>query len=100
MRGALRAALFLYNGKERIGGWLRMLNTGGMYLQNKARFPRETEVYVETLVPMDGGLQALRVKGWVAYDDNHGMGIQFDTPDRETRTLIASLMSEFSIASA
>jgi hypothetical protein len=77
---ALRAALLLYNGKEKVCGWVRRINTGGMYLQSRARFPGETEVIVEALVWDGNTAHPLHLKGWVAYEDRRGMGIQFDPP--------------------
>jgi hypothetical protein len=77
---ALRAALLLYNGKEKVCGWVRRISTGGMYLQSRARFPGETEVIVETLVWEGNSARPLCLKGWVAYEDRRGMGIQFEPP--------------------
>jgi hypothetical protein len=91
---AVRAALFLYNGREKVCGWVRMLNTGGMYLQSKARFPDDTEVYLETLVWEDHTPRALRVRGWVAYEDRRGMGIQF------TLSVLRHLIRHFEAATA
>lgn len=78
---ALRAALLLYNGKEKVCGWVRRISTGGMYLQSRARFPGETEVIVEALVWEGDTARPLRLKGWVAYEDRRGMGIQFERPN-------------------
>lgn len=98
--GAVRAALFLYNGKEKVCGWVRKLNTGGMYLQSKARFPRETEVRVETVVWEDDTPRAFTVKGWVAYEDNRGMGIQFSPPDAATLSRLRYLIRAFETEAA
>lgn len=95
---ALRAALFLYNGKEKVCGWVRKLNTGGMYLQSKARFPRETEVFVETLVWEGDAARAFRVRGWVASEDPRGMGIQFAPPDPDTLAALRRVIRRFSAA--
>jgi len=98
--GAVRAALFLYNGKEKVCGWVRMLNTGGMYLQSKARFPAETEVVLETMVWDDNTPHPVQVRGWVAYEDNRGMGIQFSTPDASTLARLRGLLHGFEAATA
>jgi hypothetical protein len=96
----LRAALFLYNGKEKVCGWVRRLNTGGMYLQSKARFPRETEVFVETLVWDDDTPRAFRVRGWVATEDPRGMGIQFAPPDADTLAALRRVIHRFAATAA
>jgi hypothetical protein len=95
---AVRAALFLYNGKEKVCGWVRKLNTGGMYLQSKARFPRETEVFIETMVWEDDTPRAFKVRGWVAYEDPRGMGIQFAPPDADTLACLRYLIGRFESA--
>lgn len=91
----LRAALFLCNGREKVCGWVRQLNTSGMYLQNKARFPPETEVFMEALIWEGEAARQLKIKGWVAYEDNFGMGIQFDRPDPETRSLLTRFLRNY-----
>jgi hypothetical protein len=98
--GAVRAALFLYNGKEKVCGWVRVLNTGGMYLQSKARFPRDTEVVVETMVWEQDTPRAVKVRGWVAYEDSRGMGIQFSSPDASTLDCLRDLVRGFRTATA
>lgn len=95
---ALRAALLLYNEREKVCGWVRRINTGGMYLQSRARFPRETEVIVEAMVWEGDRARPLSVRGWVAYEDPHGMGIQFDHPEPLTLAALRHVVQLFESA--
>jgi PilZ domain len=92
---ALRAALLLYNGKEKVCGWVRRISTGGMYLQSRARFPGETEVVVEALVWEGDSARPLRLKGWVAYEDRRGMGIQFEPPPADALADLRLVIDRF-----
>jgi len=92
---ALRAALLLYNGKEKVSGWVRRINTGGMYLQSRARFPGETEVIVAAMVWEGDSARPLQLRGWVAYEDRRGMGIQFDRPPDSVLADLKRIVARF-----
>jgi len=44
--------------------------------------------------------RALRVRGWVAYEDRRGMGIQFARPDAATLSVLRHLIRHFEAATA
>ncbi|MFQ5509543.1 MAG: hypothetical protein ACE5FN_09440 [Leptospirillia bacterium] len=71
------------------------LNTSGCFVQCGAPYPKETEVSVSAIA--HAGTEELRftIRGWVAYQADGGMGIQFDGVAPEVEKTILRILELF-----
>jgi len=90
-----QAAIFLANGNEKVCGNVRNISTSGVYVENKARFPEESEVVLESMVWEGETRYCIALRGWVARTDADGMGIQFADPDPEMASLLQQLVERY-----
>lgn len=95
VREPFQTAVFLASGDEKVCGNVRNISTSGLYVENKARFPKESEVVLESMVWEGERRYCISLKGWVARTDNDGMGIQFADPEPAMASLLEQLVNRY-----
>ena len=90
-----QTAVFLASGEEKVCGNVLNISTSGLYVENKARFPKESEVVLESMVWEGESRYCITLRGWVARTDEDGMGIQFADPDPAMARLLQQLVNRY-----
>lgn len=80
---------------ERLEGIPVNLNAGGMFLHTETPFPSETPLELEGCAHDSRTEYRFRLRGWVVYRTDDGMGIQFDDPTPEAVYLIHHVVRLF-----
>lgn len=96
IRLPIRAAVSLTSLDETVWGYVRDLNTGGMYMESRAQFPPDTEVLLDALFPEGHAGTHFQTRAWVAWRDRHGMGIQFERTAPEKLLPVLRAVEKFS----
>lgn len=91
----IRAAVVHGVSGKKLHGWVRNLSVGGLFVETPDRFGKEEPVHVDAMARNGETVVHLKFDGWVAYEGESGMGIQFGEVSAEMAERVSELLDRF-----